>query len=506
MLKKILLLFLIIFMLDFGFATLQRDCYDVLRNNYPYTDFIETNMVWNPILNMSVPVTTDNIPYSDYSSGMSTLKEFSSPYLGIDFDTPVVYVKFFNYGTSTTLRVNPYPQYSEFNFYEMYVEDPANFGLQFAGCGVLKLDPIGFYNFNNIYSWDFGSYDSNTIDINQDTFIGKFRVFENDIRARDDNGNLFIEWNNYRVYYDNSTALYFNQAELLNSYKNAINSFLGGNSGAFADYREGAILSGKDWAQYLRGYSNYVNAGYISGIGDGTLPTPFVQPAPFQVTFFNLSSVVGISDMNTLIDIINNQYAELAFYGLHAGYVPITHIPSDSLIEKSKFEEIDTKVRTLFNIIDRAGFHRDPEIEILVSDETIQAFRDNINIYLSEKLCDVPDFTCGTWGACTGLVGGPGITNRAVTRNRNCVNYNPLPATTCKWAIHTTGATYRSTNTCSYNTLRDDTYRDLFTLLVTDTCGIYTVDKWIGHTTVGATNLGATDTCYSGGGDDGGGN
>ncbi|MCA9459863.1 MAG: hypothetical protein KC550_04930, partial [Nanoarchaeota archaeon] len=481
-------------------------CYNILEANYPHTNFTQTNWVWNNVTNTSNPVTTDLITYAFYSSGMSTLKEFSSPYLGITFDTPVVYIKFYNYGTWTSLRVNPYPRYREFNFYEMYVEDPANFGLQFAGCGVLKLEPVGFYNFNTINSWDFGSYDSNTIVIEGDNFIGNYRIFENEITARDNFGRQFVKWNNYRAYYDNSSSLYFNQADLIDSYKLAINAFLGGDSGAFADYREGAILSGKDWAQYLEGYANYANAGYISGIGDATTPTPFVQPAPFQVAFINLSEVVGISDMNLLIDLINNQYVELAFYGLHAGYVPITHIPNDGLIEKAKFEEIDSKIRNLFAIINRSTLHRDPAIATLVSDETIISFRDNINIYLSEKLCDVPDFTCGAWGRCTGLIGSGGTTSRAVVRNRNCVNYNPLPTTTCRWGLHTTGATYRSTNTCSYNTLRDDTFRDLFTLLVRDTCGIYVVDKWIGHTAAAATNLGATDTCYSGGGDDGGGN
>lgn len=479
--KKLVVFFVALLMFStLVFSTSREDCFDELSNYYDFD--------------------ADGIEYSDYQDGFSSYYVLDEPFLRLPFEDPIIYIRFNNVGIESSLKAGDWPTYNEYNFFEIYIDNPNTFDFQFASCGYMKLEPLGDYDFNNLDVSDFKSQDLFSYSFDFDLNKPNFRIFETTYDTIDVNNDPFVGWELLRVLYKQN-GLYFQQYNLVDDYKQAFQDYKEGQFDSFSYYKTDIINSGADFAKHLEDYDLYKEVLYDSGISENTEPFEFVVPSPI-VYEFALGDKVEVSSIENAIDLLNDQLIELKDYDFISSYSLVSKPVIGELNHLLNINEIQDNLREMFAVIDRSSFFKEIEFnevegQTIISKNDLLTIEENLNTYLEKKVCAPGDYVCTTWSLCSGT------SSRSVIDNRNCIGVIPPKSVACSWKLDLIGPTYSSDFGCSGTLFRDNTYKDVFNTFIFDSCGIFVTNQWIGHTKIEKTVAGSFDDC--GGDDDGGG-
>ncbi|MCA9495505.1 MAG: hypothetical protein KC589_01065 [Nanoarchaeota archaeon] len=110
-----------------------------------------------------------SVSYDDYSTAMtkSDFYPHYAPWDGLRFYEEVVSLKFYKYGENSAyeheledteiqkMGTIGWPSLSKYTFFEIYVQDPKLKNSQFAGCGVMYLEPKANYTYDTLLRKDF---------------------------------------------------------------------------------------------------------------------------------------------------------------------------------------------------------------------------------------------------------------------------------------------------------------------------------------------------------------
>ena len=473
--KRLIWILIIMVFAGAGAFASPEECFDELKGYYDF----------------------GNMTYEDFEDGMSSFYNLNEPFLKFTFDTPLVLIRFNPMGTNSTLRVNPWPQYKSYNFFEMYADDPTRFGGErFAGCGFMKLTPLGDYDYDTLDVNNYGGEDLSSYQIKRDNDRLDYRVLETQHDTFDVENESFLRWNMLRIYWKDD-SVFFKQYEIIDEYKDAISDFKLGDNEAFVQYRIGLVNSGEDWAPYMEDYEAYKSVNIDSGIGDNTNPLSF--PMPPTVTYSPpVGEQITLDTLEDVVTVLNNNLAELRTYGFISPYAPVSVPAPGDIVTRAKFEEIQGHLHNMLNVISKGSLYEPLSGDPIILESDLIKTRNNLNAYLNNKACIPGDFNCEGWGFCSGS------SARSVSRNRNCIGTVPQPSVGCTWSLYSIGPTYSTGWDCSATLYRDYVYRDLFNSMVFDVCGIFNANQWMGHTKTTATVVGWVDNCGGGDGDDGG--
>lgn len=479
--KKLILLMIFALTINFSYgASVQEDCFEEMKNY--------------------VSIINESENYNSFKNDFSSLRPISEPFMNLQFATPITYIRFNNMGTPSSLQVNTWPTYKEYNFYEMYVDNPSNFDWEFIGCGYMRLKPEGEYNFTNLNSNLYGRADLDSYQIIQDTNTPTKRVFRTKQMMLDVDEDDFLEWDTLRIYMKDS-SLYFKPYNYIDMLKTGINNYQSGDPLGMYNYVKNVVQTNEPFVFYLSDYAIFNLPEYESGISDDKTPTEFSDSVSIETFNVILGEMIYSNEINDIIDLVNVQGNELKTYGFIASYINISNISQNGVIEKKTFEDLQNNLQLFLTIINRVSLFQPIDSNNLIYQNHIIKINENLNNYLQEKHCKNPDFSCNAWGICTSS-----LTNRIVNRNRNCIGIVPKNNDGCTWVLHKYGPTSTVTSGCTTQTYRTVYQRDLYNNQISDYCGIFNLNQWIGHTKSYQQLVGTTDNCDTGGGDSDGSN
>lgn len=485
--KKYIILICVIILTSVNLAVVYSE---TSEEEICYTELVSDN-----------PILEDNYEnYSVYTDSFSNLNPLGDPFINLPFDTPLVFIRFINVGDESSLRVGNWPTYHKYNFYEIYVDDPRDFETSFIGCGLMEITPKGDYELNSldVESYGFADLDSYEIIRNSNARNKIDRIFETTQLMRDVDSSPFLEMKNTRIYIDDG-QVYFTPSDYIDLFADAINAYTNGDNDAMYNYLGDVIDEGEHYVEYLTNYDLYQDSQkHNSGIGDSNEPTEFeseIEPVKYSPT---LGETVSDNDLNDLINIINQQGRELEDWGLISSYDSLNSVDVGTTVNSSTFSRIQIKLNSFMTTIGKDSLFEEISSYDLITENELEIIKNNLNKYLQNKHCENDDFSCSSWTRCSS-----GSTSRNVDRERGCIGNSPTTSNSCAWTFHRNGARSTQGSGCRTAVFQERIHRDVHSETVSDYCGVFSLNQWLGHTRTTRARVGTVDNCDAGGGNGG---